>query len=99
VPRGERPDQTPWIVQYMIPEEKREVDKAVRAYRINSAIHDVRDHLRRTWISWAIFFVVVIEPSLGDKEEGVFALRLLTFIAGMAAGVIPSLITRDTHER
>jgi hypothetical protein len=80
----------------MTPEEEREVRKAVRAYRISSAIHNLRDHLRRAWISWAIFLVVVVVPSF-DDEEGVFALRLLTFIAGMAAVAIPSFMGNDAR--
>jgi hypothetical protein len=68
----------------MTPAEADQVRAAVRKYRFNSAKRGLIDGARRSWLFWAIFLVVVVGPSL-KEDESMFALRLLTFLAGVFA--------------
>jgi len=70
----------------MTPQERKQVRAAVRAYWFKTVIHSLVEGARKTWVPWVIFLVVVVGPTLGDDDEGMFALRLLTFGAGLFAG-------------
>jgi hypothetical protein len=70
----------------MTPHERKQVRAAVRAYRLNTAIRSLLEGARKTWVSWAIFLLIVVGPTLGNDKEGMVALRLLTFVAGAFAG-------------
>jgi hypothetical protein len=58
----------------------------VRAYWFKTVTHNFVEGARKTWVSWAIFLIFVVGPGLGDDNEGMFVLRLLTFGAGVFAG-------------
>jgi hypothetical protein len=51
--------------------------------------------LQETWVSWGIFFFVVVVPWLRGEDEWVSVLRLLTFIAGCFAGGLPGAMRRE----
>lgn len=53
----------------------------------------VCDHIGRQCISYGIFAFVVVFPSF-DGNEGLTALRLITFVAGFFAGALCILVTK-----
>jgi hypothetical protein len=79
----------------MTTHERKQVRAAVRTYWLNTAIRSLVEGARRTWVLWVIFLFTVVGPGLGDDNEGMLALRLLTFVAGAFAGGVAVFMSME----